>query len=128
MSEYCGCHGCGEEVIPRIVGGIKHCPECGSENIVELNEENKVTAKIIGIPLEEELDVKRFYIPGVIIQDNCPNCGVETRYDMGGLHYLSHPIANKPMQFTMYCNECDHEWSIKIILRIGLEISHGENI
>lgn len=29
-----GCHGCGEERVPRIVAGRLTCPDCGSENIV----------------------------------------------------------------------------------------------
>jgi len=34
-----GCHDCGEERVPRIVAGRFICPECGSENIVNLSKE-----------------------------------------------------------------------------------------
>jgi len=68
-----------------------------------------------------ELDVKRFYVPGVMLTDDCPKCGERYARDLGD-DYLSYPVANRPFDFTVYC-ECGHEWTAKLILRLSVEVA-----
>jgi ribosomal protein L37AE/L43A len=35
-----GCHSCGEENEPRIVAGVMTCPDCGSTDLVCLEDSN----------------------------------------------------------------------------------------
>lgn len=69
-----------------------------------------------------ELEVKRFYVPGFVLKDNCPVCGQERCIDFSQ-HYLSYPEANKPFNYTMYCDDCNKEWVVRLILKIGLELA-----
>ncbi len=68
------------------------------------------------------LDVKRFYLPGVTIKDNCPKCGVELIKDFSNGEYLSYPTAGKPEKIHFWCEECDEEWSGEVILDINLRM------
>ena len=54
------------------------------------------------ISIEEEIDVKRFYIPEV--KATCPECGHECSSD----DYLSYPCVGDKLHY--YCGECEHEW------------------
>lgn len=71
----------------------------------------------------EELGIKRFYLPGVTITDECTKCGAEYKTDLGD-HYLSYPIIGKNT-FTAYC-ECGHEWDIKVILGVALSLDKSK--
>lgn len=51
-------------------------------------------------PAQFEIEVKRFYVPGV--EAPCPTCGRLCKRD-----YLSHPTANRPERVTFYCGACD---------------------
>jgi len=76
-----------------------------------------------------ELDIKRLYLPGLVITDRCPNCGKEVTYGSPEKESnnkticLSYPEANTLTKFTMYCGDgCEHEWDIPIRLNVGIEI------
>jgi hypothetical protein len=77
-------------------------------------------------PLVMKLDVKRLYIPGTVITDACPSCGVEKRVDLGN-HPLSFPNINAPSDIYFYCGACDeadrrpYEWTRQIIIRFSIE-------
>lgn len=72
-------------------------------------------------------DVKRFYIPGVVLTSNCPHCGESQSRDMGE-HYLSYPETNSPVRVHFYHETKEdsqgrsesHEWSEEVILSITL--------
>lgn len=70
---------------------------------------------------EFEIDVKRFYIPG--LEAACPRCGKKCEHD-----YLSHPTANKAEAVTFYCGSCDDagkpaEFEKMVTVHVELEIS-----
>lgn len=67
------------------------------------------------------LDVKRFYLPGVTVSDTCPKCKGHVVEDFGA-DYLSYPVANVEFEHSMYCQKCDHNWKVDMILRVSLEI------
>lgn len=54
------------------------------------------------------LDVKRCYMPPLVISDECPECGAEVEHDYSQT-YFSYPTVNTP---RLECFECDegHEW------------------
>lgn len=88
-------------------------------------------AKIEGELKPGELDVKRLYLPGVVVRATCPNCGVEVVYgspepkENNKTLCLSYPEANTPTTLGMYCGDgCEHEWTIPIRLNLSLEIIH----
>ena len=73
-----------------------------------------------------ELDIKRFYLPGISIVSRCPKCNKEYSKDFSDTkdgHYLSFPNVNVPMEYFMYCDECDHDWPVMVTLKIEL-ITH----
>ena len=76
--------------------------------------------EIKGEIVEDELDVKRFYMPGIVLKSKCPKCGASCEIDLSQ-EYLSYPTVNKPFDHLIYCDECDHEWEERLILKIKLE-------
>ena len=64
-----------------------------------------------------EIDVKRFYIPGTIIQDHCPECKHLNELDLED-QYLSYPKVGEPEGLYFHCDECEHEWQPEIIIEI----------
>jgi hypothetical protein len=79
-------------------------------------------AKIEGSAGVSEVGAKRFYLPGVVIVDTCPSCGVENRFDLSH-QCLYYPSVNKPTPVS-FCCVCEHEWEVSVILRVSLEIIH----
>jgi hypothetical protein len=72
-----------------------------------------------------ELDVKRFYLPGARVVDDCPECGAEVTRDMGK-NYLSHPKLGVPADVHMYCDECEHEWDVGIVVEVTVRLAPGQ--
>lgn len=68
-----------------------------------------------------EIEVKRFYLPGYELTDECPKCKATTTYDLED-NYLSYPTANKPTRFNFCCSNCDHEWHRQILLTVKVEL------
>ena len=64
-----------------------------------------------------EIEEKRFYMPCKVIV-TCPKCNYEYEDD----NYLSYPIANKDIDYDCYCGQCDHEWSEKVKIVLGIEV------
>jgi len=79
--------------------------------------ENKQTLKEVGS--------KRFYVPAKL-KDICPACGKPIIYDFSEF-YLSYPKMNEAEEVSLYCEDadggCGHEWSVKVILRITLDLA-----
>lgn len=77
-----------------------------------------------------EIDVKRFYVPGVTIHTECPKCGSQKQLDLGD-DYLSHPVAGSPERVGFYCESetegpekyCNTEWDVKVILDITVRLA-----
>lgn len=77
---------------------------------------------IRGDPTGETIDVKRFYLPGVVLTAQCPACGASCEKDYGGCDYLSFPVMGSPFDLGLYCRSCDHEWSVPAKLTVRLEL------
>lgn len=75
--------------------------------------------KLDGAGAAFELDVKRFYLPGIVLRDDCPKCGAECVHDFGKW-YLSYPQANEAFLEGLYCRACSHEWKVELILVVEL--------
>jgi hypothetical protein len=73
-----------------------------------------------------EIEVKRFYVPGVVLTATCPKCGAVKEVDLGD-HYLSYPKANEPNDYGFYCSECSHEWNRKILVTLKVELLPEES-
>jgi hypothetical protein len=78
--------------------------------------------KVTGTMQAAELEVKRFYMPGVEVTATCPKCKREVERDLGD-HYLSYPPVGKPFEESMYCDGCDHSWEVGLVLRIELGVA-----
>ena len=79
------------------------------------------TSRVEGV-MSGDLDVKRFYLPGVVIHSQCPKCGAEYARDMAD-SYLSYPTAGEPFAYGCYCARegCEHEW--EMMMRIDVTLS-----
>ena len=81
--------------------------------------------KITNRPGAFGIDVKRFHFPASITA-TCPECGEEVTKDYEN-EYLSYPAANVEDEITMYHynedNGDEHEWPVKVILKITLELA-----
>jgi len=80
--------------------------------------------KRIEIEGKFEISDKRFYLP-IKIEKECPNCKNKCVADLNS-NYLSYPNVNEKEQQYFYCDKCEQEFEIDIILRIGLDI--GDDI
>lgn len=69
-----------------------------------------------------ELDVKRFYLPGVTITDHCPSCRKLRHFD-GDSEYISNPILNEPEAVTMYCEDCEENWEVDVVLTLVVTLA-----
>ncbi len=69
----------------------------------------------------DEIDVKRFYIPGTKLTGECPKCGAKVAIDFGN-EYLSYPSANEDFVYTTYCHKCEHEWPLTLRLDVKLSM------
>lgn len=82
-----------------------------------------VEARVLGT-LEATLDVKRFYMPGVVLKAKCPHCGAEAEKDFE-TEYLSYPQAGGLQFEHMYHEGPDgtaHEFVVPIVLKVTLEV------
>lgn len=80
----------------------------------------KITGKATG-----EIDVKRFYMPGVKLESDCPECKTKNKQDMGD-DYVSYPSFNTEFGFGFYCHECNHEWEEDVIIEVKLKAVKSE--
>lgn len=68
-----------------------------------------------------EIDVKKFILDDVYIEDVCPKCGNMCSMDLG-INYLSHPKMNDKDYYTVYCDKCDHDWDIPIKVNLNIQL------
>jgi hypothetical protein len=77
--------------------------------------------KLVGTVEGENIDVKRFYLPGISIKGVCPKCQAPWEHSFGE-NYLSYPTVGAVMRVGGYCQECDHEWSMGVVLSMSLSL------
>lgn len=66
------------------------------------------------------LELKRLYLPGVVIRQTCTECGHVRLRDYGHDSYLGWPPVNEAFDLPCWCPECDHEWTEPVELRVAL--------
>ena len=69
---------------------------------------------------ENEIDVKRFYLP-LVVATNCPHCSEVNESDFED-SYLSYPTTNKKESVYVCCGNCDNEYEFDVSLSISLEV------
>ena len=80
-------------------------------------------AKITGKLQSVEMEIKRLYLPGLGMEDNCPKCGKMCTLDFGEIDCLMYPKMNAANEMWMYCNDCDHRWEVPVFLKVSLELA-----
>ncbi len=77
----------------------------------------------IEIKIGEEIGVKRFYMPGVLLSFNCRKCGklMEKDYEQ---QYISFPTIGEQTEY-FYCHECDTEHKMPINLKVSIEFDRN---
>jgi len=78
--------------------------------------------KIVSNEETFEVDVKRFYLPGVSLEGKCPKCDGTVVEDFSRENYLSYPMANEVFEHGLYCEHCAHEWTVKLRLVLKLDL------
>ena len=72
--------------------------------------------------MDNEIDCKRFYIPGVVLKEKCPKCGKVVEKDLHHDEYLSYPeVGINNIDFYHDDEDCEHEWTVPYTLKITLE-------
>lgn len=69
-----------------------------------------------------EVSVKRFYLPAKVRVD-CPGCGHVCEVDLNSDQYLSHQMMNSPEEVYMYCDCCEEEWYVMIVLSLSVKLA-----
>jgi rRNA maturation protein Nop10 len=62
---------------------------------------------------------KRFYLPGLRLRDDCPECGASVEREHAPYDYVSYPsggVSTHSVYFT--CPTCEHEWGAEYTLTI----------
>lgn len=89
-------------------------------------------ARIVRHDPHGEIDDKRFYLPGVVLEDTCPSGDHVVTMDLGE-QYLSYPIIGAVDSAWWYCGQCedagrrgeDVNWRLNYRLNISLELIDG---
>jgi len=66
-----------------------------------------------------ELNVKRLYLPGVVLKQKCKKCGKELTMDLS-VEYLSYPCTNEPFAVCFGCDSCEEENMYDYVLGLTL--------
>lgn len=82
-------------------------------------------AKIEGAVSGARLDVKRLYLPGVVITADCPVCKGKIELDLGA-DYLSYPPVGTEFSQFIYCPDCENEdrdgGGVSVQLKLTLKV------
>jgi hypothetical protein len=77
-----------------------------------------LTAPVDGV----ELDVKRLFLPGYVIETKCPECGKARELDLRKC-YLSYPTSDGVTKLYVCCEGCYAEFYVPVVLRLSLELA-----
>ena len=69
-----------------------------------------------------KIDAKRFYLEGVELERECPNCKDMIEIDLGSDNRLSFPVMNEEFELHIWCEKCNHEFSVPAQLKVKLEV------
>ena len=75
--------------------------------------------RILKGSIKGPIDVKRFYLPGVEVEDDCPKCGSIWTFNVD---YVSYPTAGDNIDLHAYCQNCENEWSVRVQLQVTITL------
>ena len=81
-----------------------------------------MSVKIDKIKGNFQIDEKRVHVP-FVVKFECPKCGAKGKHSLDEMDHLGFPDINAPFDYDLYCNECDHEWSVEVILEVNLKLA-----
>lgn len=67
---------------------------------------------------------KRFYMPGVTIEDKCPECGAKWSIDLGNNYLEQYQCTEDVTPVNAYClaEACQHEWVAgEVVFHVTIE-------
>jgi hypothetical protein len=69
-------------------------------------------------------EVKRFYVPGLVVKMPCPSCGKDMTWD-GEDQYLMYGALNTPEEIFLGCrdDECENEGGIKHRVTVNVKLA-----
>ena len=78
--------------------------------------------KIIHLPPDENTShgQKRQYF-SCVLECNCPKCNIKVRHDFSE-KYVNYPAWGKQTDVWLWCQDCEHEWSVPIIPEISIKL------
>ena len=76
--------------------------------------------KLIKSKVKGKIDVKRFKLKGVEMEDNCPSCGKLWQFNDEN-DYLTYPVAGDEATIFAHC-DCGESWDIKVTLGISISL------
>jgi hypothetical protein len=73
---------------------------------------------------------KRFYVPGLIFEAECPECDTVNVREYGKHDYVSYPSGGDGVESVyLCCSNCDHDWEESYVLRISATaFPHGDGV
>jgi len=76
---------------------------------------------VVNAPKPIESDTKRFYMKGAFVEVDCVKCNRPVKLDLSE-RPLSYPVFNKAFVEHIYCEDCDIDMPVKLILNLSLEL------
>lgn len=87
---------------------------------------------VVGECTDHELDIKRLYLPGIIVKSACPKCGIRQEQDLDE-NYISSPTLGEVEEIYFSCDRevkdgkyCEGEWSVPIVLELKVRLATEE--
>lgn len=65
------------------------------------------------------VEVKRLYLPFTVTQP-CPACGEVCVRNLSRDPAPSFPVLGEPVNLYGYCDKCDHEWEMPVVIDVTL--------
>lgn len=72
------------------------------------------------INAKSEINSRDVYLPGFLIEADCPGCGGRTTLNLAE-NSLTYPAIGKWEPETVYCDHCEDDFEIQIKLTVQLE-------
>lgn len=60
--------------------------------------------------------IKRCYVEWAVIKIKCPECNTDNMLNLGS-DYLSHPVVGQADWLYFYCDECDSDFEIPMVIK-----------
>lgn len=77
-------------------------------------------AKTSGLINYTDLDIKRFYLPGMILEETCPHCSYQNQISLSD-HYPYGFESDGSCQLSFLCQSCEEAIDLSMKLEITLK-------